>query len=51
MGRIDTSRLKQSAKKSLTIVEDLTKNFGHKAKKVIDKSAYRVKSAAKKFRI
>ena len=51
MGRIDTSRFKQRAKKGLTVVEDLTKNLGHKAKKVIDKSAYRAKSAAKKFRI
>ena len=48
MGRLDNSRLKQRAKKGLTVVSDLTKNYGRKAKKFIDKTAYQTKSAIKK---
>lgn len=50
MARIDMSRLKQRAKKGLAVVDDLKNNFGHRAKKMIDETAYKAKSAVKKLK-
>lgn len=44
------SRLKQRAKKALTVADDIKDKLGHKAKAVLDKGAYKAKKVVNKVK-